>query len=234
MRVAPAATIFCKSASDRTPPDAFTSSPRSRTIRDINDGLALYEKSKNPPPRARDEIDRQVFENLRWRLELGLTRDVIRWKVTNRSPRLQTLALNFRLTFKGKTQDLWVDGEPLAPHQTSKEVSVKLPGAAPSGPRGAPPTCPICTVGPVFGPRGPGGPELETPGEEPGPRGGGWVGRLPPGGAPIGGGPIPGGPIPGGPPAAVTSQGWPAAGLVSKPPGAWRAGQPGRSGAVGS
>jgi hypothetical protein len=103
------------------------------TIREVNDGLALYEKSKNPPPRARDEIDRQVFENLRWRLELGLTRDVIRWKITNRSPRLQTLALNFRLTFKGKSQDLWVDGEPLAPNQTSKEVSVKLPGAAPSG-----------------------------------------------------------------------------------------------------
>jgi hypothetical protein len=104
-----------------------------QTIRDINDGLALYEKAKNPPPRARDELDRQVFENPRWRLELGLTRDVIRWKITNRSPRLQSLALNFRLTFKGKTQDLWVDGLPLAPNQTSKEDTFKLPGAAPSG-----------------------------------------------------------------------------------------------------
>lgn len=105
-----------------------------QVIRETNDGLALYEKSKNPTQRAKDEIDRQVFENPRWRLELGLTRDEIRWRVTNRSPRLQTLALTFRLTFKPKSPkplDLWVDGEPLAPNQSSKEVAVKLPGALP-------------------------------------------------------------------------------------------------------
>jgi hypothetical protein len=100
-----------------------------QVIRDTNDGLALYEKVKTPPKPARDEIDRQVFENLRWRLELGITKDEIRWRVTNRSPRQQTLALTFRLTFKPKrTQDLWVDGEPLAPNQSSKEVVVKFPG----------------------------------------------------------------------------------------------------------
>ena len=106
-----------------------------QVIRDTNDGLALYEKSKHPPERRRDENDRQVFENPRWRLELGLTRDAnVRWRVTNRSPRLQTLALTFRLTFKGKVMhDLWVDGEPLAPNQSSKEITVKLPGAPPSG-----------------------------------------------------------------------------------------------------
>src|SRR5438552_18821544 len=37
MRVAPAATIFCKSASERTPPEAFTPIPRSRTMRDMSE-----------------------------------------------------------------------------------------------------------------------------------------------------------------------------------------------------
>lgn len=100
-----------------------------QVIRDTNDSLAVYEKSKTPPKPAKDEIDRQVFENPRWRLELGVTRDELRWRVTNRSPRQQTLALTFRLTFMPKrTQDLWVDGEPLAPNQSSKEVVVKFPG----------------------------------------------------------------------------------------------------------
>ena len=100
-----------------------------QVIRDTNDGLAVYEKVKNPPKPAKDEIDRQVFENQRWRLELGVAKDEIRWRVTNRSPRQQTLALTFRLTFKPKrTQDLWVDGEPLAPNQSSKEFAVKFPG----------------------------------------------------------------------------------------------------------
>lgn len=100
-----------------------------QVIRDTNDGLAIYEKVAPAPKPAKDEIDRQVFENPRWRLELAVTKDQLRWRITNRSPRQQTVAQNFRVTFRPQRAELlWVDGDPLAPNQTSKEVVVDFKG----------------------------------------------------------------------------------------------------------
>jgi hypothetical protein len=99
-------------------------------IRDTNDGLAVYEKSKFSTKPLKDEIDRQVFENPRWRIEIGISRDQMRYRITNRSSRQQTLGFVFRVSFKpAGTKELWVDGEPLAPNQTSPEKALTVAGA---------------------------------------------------------------------------------------------------------
>ncbi|OAI40786.1 hypothetical protein AYO40_04320 [Planctomycetaceae bacterium SCGC AG-212-D15] len=100
-----------------------------QVIRDTNDSVAVYEKKPDAAKPARGEIDRQVFESPRWRLELAVTKDQLRWRITNRTPRKQDLGLYFKVTFKPqKTEPIWIDGEPVGPNQTSRETALKFDG----------------------------------------------------------------------------------------------------------
>jgi hypothetical protein len=92
-----------------------------QVVRDTNDGVAIYEKAPEAPKLAAGEIDRQIFVNPRWKLDITLERNQIRWQITNRTARHQQLGgLKFRLKLQQATHELFVDGEPLGPNQTSK------------------------------------------------------------------------------------------------------------------
>jgi hypothetical protein len=92
-----------------------------QVIRDANDGLAVYNPSKETPKRAAGVIDHRIFENPRWKLEIILEQKQLRWRITNRSSRQQTLGFTCKVKLLGTNQQysLWIDGEPLAPNQTS-------------------------------------------------------------------------------------------------------------------
>jgi hypothetical protein len=93
-------------------------------VREANNISAFYKKQPNPPApdKSKGELDRQVFTNSRWKLDLILEPRNLRWQLTNLSTRRQQVAMTFLVRRKGLSQndEVWVDGEPLAPQQASK------------------------------------------------------------------------------------------------------------------
>lgn len=91
-------------------------------IKEANDFSAIYRKQPNAPKPAKGEIDHQIFTNPRWKLDLILTPNELKWQITNLSARRQPLSMHFLVKRKNtSTRDkIWVDGEPLAPGQSSK------------------------------------------------------------------------------------------------------------------
>lgn len=102
-----------------------------QAVRDANDFLAVFRKtSDSPKPDAtKGEIARQTFITPRWRLELIMTRDKVLWQLTNVGVRQQTLGHTFRVKLLpegSKPLDLFVDGEPLTPHQSTPWAPAKV------------------------------------------------------------------------------------------------------------
>jgi len=83
-------------------------------------------RERHQPDRARGEIDRQVFTNRTWQLELALAEDengrggrVLKGKLTNLSGRRQLLGWRFHVTLAdAPAVELLADGEPLGPRES--------------------------------------------------------------------------------------------------------------------
>jgi hypothetical protein len=106
-----------------------------RIIHDANDAAATFKKADKAPEadRSKREVDRQIFTNAIWRLEVTLAenenrdRFIVKGRLTNISKRRQVIGISFAIGFHGTkaTDLLTIDGEPLAPNQ-SAEAKVEL------------------------------------------------------------------------------------------------------------
>jgi hypothetical protein len=94
-----------------------------RIIREANDSVARYRKEAAPPKpdQAKDEVDRQVFVNSDWKLDLALAKgqgnSTVHVRLTNIGRRRQVLGVVFEVHFGGtkEAEFLFIDGEPLPP-----------------------------------------------------------------------------------------------------------------------
>lgn len=93
-------------------------------VREANNFVADFKKSNKPPKPdfSQGEKDHQVFTSPDWKFDVAVTQDAVRWQITNISSRLLPLAMNMRVWLNGARAPtiLWVDGEPLAPRQSSR------------------------------------------------------------------------------------------------------------------
>lgn len=108
-----------------------------QAIRDANDFVAIFKKTGDSPRPdvTKGEVDRQTFVTPRWKLELIMTRDKLLWQITNIGVRQQTLGHTFRIKLLpegSKPLDLFVDGEPLMPYQSTPWATARVDN--PSGP----------------------------------------------------------------------------------------------------
>jgi hypothetical protein len=101
-------------------------------IKESNTFLSKYKKEPNPPKAAKNELDRQVFTNPYWKLELTLEQDQVRWQITNLGKQIQPLGMRYLIKFTGSNtpNPILVDGEPLAPRHSTKgeEKRIKVVG----------------------------------------------------------------------------------------------------------
>jgi hypothetical protein len=93
-----------------------------RIIRDVNELVATFHKVPGAPKpdKSKGEIDRQIFTNPTWKLDLTVAEEknkkVFRCQMTNLSQRRQPLGIFFAVKIKGvDPQFIFADGEPLPP-----------------------------------------------------------------------------------------------------------------------
>jgi hypothetical protein len=105
-------------------------------VRAANDtAAALHKVSGAPEPdKAKGETSRAVFSNANWRLDVATAtekgKSLLRCWLTNLTDRRQSMGIHFQVQLGTGNKEVSIEGEPLAPNQTSDMAEETLPAPA--------------------------------------------------------------------------------------------------------
>ncbi|HEV3203230.1 MAG TPA: hypothetical protein VGY77_02550 [Gemmataceae bacterium] len=101
--------------------DAWVQRGMLQIVRNANDMVAAFKKKATNLKPEGSGLDRQIFTNSDWMLDLTLTRvenkTTLKCRLTNLGNRRESLGIYFQVGFKGSTQNVVLipEGEPLPP-----------------------------------------------------------------------------------------------------------------------